>query len=514
MTESAVPSGNEMRFAALAVGLFLVGSTAFLGAGSAHPGSVRPGRSLMMRDVGVLGGGQYSTGLSGGVIAFDGYASIGLGWPWEHPLYIHRVLANETVATGEIGLLVCFAYPWAILRQHEANHGDLNGDGDVRDWSHVAYDVETGETVRFGTGARVVPPCTGGGAVAYARAESDDGVDLNGDGDTADTFGFVLDLPTGRETALGLTDLPFSPMVFGRHVVWACPAPLPDWDICLRDMEAGAVQSAGLPGLRFGLPSTVAGDDELVAFVPQFSDGLAVVPLASGRLVADAVPGVAGTFELDVSHGKVYGVYGYGRPKAGVQFVYDVATNRTTDLPGPNRWPVVGPYNVHIHASVLVGNGWGGAQIPETPPGFPSNVTAYDLETGTSWVTGLHGFLAEQMRCFDGDTIVATADERVIGRDLNGDGDLYDPVVVYATTGEGPPSVETPAGGRVGGDLTALAGAVALIVVVAVARRRALLPPDSRANPYGPPDRSRRHVPRRPAHETLRGRDRRRRRGP
>jgi hypothetical protein len=98
---------------------------------------------------------------------------------------------------------------WVMLRVSEFQQGkDLNGDGDTAD--HVAYlhNTETGETTNLALpGTAGLPWLSGwqaGHWLALAVAESEQGEDLNGDGDAADHVVHLHNLETGRTTNLGL----------------------------------------------------------------------------------------------------------------------------------------------------------------------------------------------------------------------------------------------------------------------------------------------------------------------
>jgi hypothetical protein len=81
----------------------------------------------------------------------------------------------------------------------EENQGntDLNGDGDSFDVVLHVYDSSTRATTNAGFALGLIPPAIGGGAVAFAVSEPDQGAaDLNGDGNVDDAVLHVYDART------------------------------------------------------------------------------------------------------------------------------------------------------------------------------------------------------------------------------------------------------------------------------------------------------------------------------
>ncbi len=78
---------------------------------------------------------------------------------------------------------------------------DWNGDGDLLDIIPWLHELATGQTFHLGVagGAWDVE----GRDVLFARSEPDEGVDLNGDGDTTDFVWALYDIPTGHVRSLG-----------------------------------------------------------------------------------------------------------------------------------------------------------------------------------------------------------------------------------------------------------------------------------------------------------------------
>ena len=90
-----------------------------------------------------------------------------------------------------------------VLRVYETGQGeDLNGDGDSEDTVYHIHNLVTGETTNLtlaGSGLRVF-----GDWLWIGVSERDQGVDLNGDGDFADSVVHMHTLATGESTNLRL----------------------------------------------------------------------------------------------------------------------------------------------------------------------------------------------------------------------------------------------------------------------------------------------------------------------
>ena len=109
--------------------------------------------------------------------------------------------------TTELGLLVAGVFevqgPWVVVGVLEFAQGvDLNGDGDLADSVVHAYDARTGDT--WNTGLANVFFQVDGDRLAVIVPEQGQGqLDLNGDGDADDRVAFVLGLPTREVDNLG-----------------------------------------------------------------------------------------------------------------------------------------------------------------------------------------------------------------------------------------------------------------------------------------------------------------------
>jgi hypothetical protein len=87
----------------------------------------------------------------------------------------------------------------------EARQGntDLNGDGDTADEVLEVYNAATGTTTNLGLAIASGGFGLSAGLVAFCASESDQGVDLNGDGDTSDGVPFIWHPGDAAPTSLG-----------------------------------------------------------------------------------------------------------------------------------------------------------------------------------------------------------------------------------------------------------------------------------------------------------------------
>ena len=101
---------------------------------------------------------------------------------------------------------------WLVLPVSESQQGeDLNGDGDTEDRVIHVHNLETGETVNLGLAEEPDDfPSLSGNWLVLLVSESQQGEDLNGDGDTEDRVIHVHNLETGETVNLRLAGSFFS----------------------------------------------------------------------------------------------------------------------------------------------------------------------------------------------------------------------------------------------------------------------------------------------------------------
>lgn len=116
-----------------------------------------------------------------------------------------ETFANTGFAVGADYQTLGFYRRWVGLAVTEAGQGalDLNGDGDELDHVLHVHDLQTGTTVNTGLATYDFAVATGE-MLLLIRESEQGGVDLNGDGDTADSVAHVLHLATGTLDNLGL----------------------------------------------------------------------------------------------------------------------------------------------------------------------------------------------------------------------------------------------------------------------------------------------------------------------
>ncbi|MEQ1891690.1 MAG: hypothetical protein ABL998_04045 [Planctomycetota bacterium] len=102
---------------------------------------------------------------------------------------------------------------WLLcVSEEEAGGADKNGDGDALDFVAHALDLRTGSVTNLGH-AMTRPPFlnwhVGGGMAGFGVSEVDEGQDLNGDGDLLDQGAFLFDPTTGTARDLGISCVAF-----------------------------------------------------------------------------------------------------------------------------------------------------------------------------------------------------------------------------------------------------------------------------------------------------------------
>ncbi|MCA1844968.1 MAG: hypothetical protein LC792_17595 [Actinobacteria bacterium] len=107
----------------------------------------------------------------------------------------------------------------------EADQGrDLNGDGDTADSVVQVWDPVTGQTVNTGLPSGLLFPLSGGRLALDAYEWAQGNKDLNGDGDTTDAITEIWDPATGTATNLGVDVINVVPLAGGQVALAASEA--------------------------------------------------------------------------------------------------------------------------------------------------------------------------------------------------------------------------------------------------------------------------------------------------
>lgn len=383
---------------------------------------------------------QYGDAIvSNGLIAF--LVEPCLSWVHACRIFVHNIITGETWDTGYSGTLQDFQYPYLMFEHDEYNLGELDGDGYGYDKLLIVYDVVArsghiaAENIRWSASLS-------DGHIAYNKVESYDQIDYDRDGDRYDVAVFLLDIRGGSEMLAGIG---VSPFLFGRYLTWSCGEEV--HDLCSMDVETLRVVAAGLPWRYPSFdPFMRSGDGDILALSVRDEgdyDGngvkgeylLASFNMATGTFEIHLDAGTISFFDLSTSEGKVLAYhssasneskhpYGY--------FVHDLGIGETVDLPINLR---LQRPRFHSNSVVANVNVW-----CVSPPEFdchPSSnpeVVMYDVATGETQDLDACCVVGGWSGGYDGDTIVLTHNEHILGIDFNGDGDLEDEFVGYATT--------------------------------------------------------------------------------
>ncbi|MEQ1894896.1 MAG: hypothetical protein ABL998_20330, partial [Planctomycetota bacterium] len=118
---------------------------------------------------------------------------------------------DRLVGAGELQALT--------VSESSQDGSDLDGDGDALDLVVHVLDFATGELANLGL-AQDGPLAVGGNLLAFGVSEEEqDETDLNGDGDTFDVVLHVYDSATGVATSTGLALEPTAPLAIGEATV-------------------------------------------------------------------------------------------------------------------------------------------------------------------------------------------------------------------------------------------------------------------------------------------------------
>ena len=179
-------------------------------------------------------------------------------------LHVHDVAAGTTTNVGYDASFTVDGTAAALgVSESAQGYTDLNGDGDTADRVLHVYDLAAGGAPTNLGLAFAGTPLIGGSVVSLAVSEaSQNGTDLNGDGDTSDIVVHLYDLTTSTTTNLGFATLGL-PWIRGNFVVFDTPESNGDLNgdgdtldrvPHVHDLTTGTTLSTGLAGSRFTRP--------------------------------------------------------------------------------------------------------------------------------------------------------------------------------------------------------------------------------------------------------------------
>ena len=427
------------RLRCLGLALILVAVMASSPHAEGHDATLSVGSEYTVKFLDVASDPHGDAMVSNGTIAFHGEHCV--SWSRACRIFVHNIITGETWDTGYAGTLGDFQYPYLVFEHEEHFLGDLDGDGYSYDRMLVVYDVvaRNGHMVaeNFTWSASVSD-----GRITYNKVESYNQVDYNKDGDLFDVAVFLYDISERSETLAGVG---IFPLLVGQYLFWYCQGN----DLCSLDVVTHRSLAAKLPWRYPNFhPEMRSGDGDTMA-IAVYDEGdydgngvkgehlLASFNMSTGAFKVHLDAGGIAFLDLSLSGGKVlaYQDYRYRNNDPNYPqgyFVYDLATGETTNLSTePNlQYPLF-----HANSVVANVNVW-----CVSPPEFDCHprsnprVVLHNIRTGETRDLSACCVVREWSGAYDGDTIVLTHNEHVLGVDFNNDGDLEDEFVGYATT--------------------------------------------------------------------------------
>jgi hypothetical protein len=310
--------------------------------------------------------------------------------------------AADTVEVTNLGIASGLRSPvflgggeLAFVAAESEQGEDLNGDGDATDGVPHVFDPATGTTTNLGVAGRF-PVALDGGGVAFSTFESGENVDLNGDGDFADLVIHVHDPDTGTTTNLGIA---------GGFPV---------------GLQGGRVAFAAS---EFNQGTDLNGDgDTADAVVHVYDPGTGITNVGIAGSGLRALEGGDLAF-ISSERGLGTDLNGDGDTDDGVPHVYQPATGTTTHVATAGFEPTaLDGGNLAFQASEsgqgtdLNGDGDTADNVPHM----------FDVAAGTATNIGISG---RHLLALDGGRLMFTTVEPAEDADLNGDEDLFDVVV-------------------------------------------------------------------------------------
>ena len=117
--------------------------------------------------------------------------------------FVVDLATGAVPVSGVTGWLLRAAPDLMLLDVREYDAGDLNGDGDTDDPFKFAFNVRTGTAVNLGEASLTSLYYMTERAIGASAFERYEGIDANGDGDTDDLMMRVFDAATGEVLELG-----------------------------------------------------------------------------------------------------------------------------------------------------------------------------------------------------------------------------------------------------------------------------------------------------------------------
>ncbi|HUG74504.1 MAG TPA: hypothetical protein VMM81_02380 [Acidimicrobiia bacterium] len=329
------------------------------------------------------------------------------------------------VALDGGGLAISVYEPW--------QGADLNGDGDLFDTVVHVHDPATGTTTNLGiVNSRSIVERLHDGAFGLNLSEVTHGIDFNGDGDTDDgRVAHIHDPATGITTNLGLAIVGL-PTAVGSDSVALFVSELGQGEDLNGDGDIGGLGEFGpIDDFVLHLHDQVTGITTNLGV-----DGIGLTWLSGGvpRLPGGAFIFLAAELLIDVD------LNGDGDTVDLVVHVHDPTTGATTNLGLEFFSDEESPGYAVLDDGRLaftVREFRQGADLNGDGDLGDSVAHVYDPATGTTVSTGL-GSNAEALVGLGGDVVALLVIEMLEGVDLNGDGDIFDPVVhlMDLSTGE------------------------------------------------------------------------------
>lgn len=277
---------------------------------------------------------------------------------------------------------------------------DLTGDGEADDTPYFAIDLLSGAKKPLGNGIHG-PFASDGTRVAMRVAESADGIDLNGDGDTADPVVAVFDARTNELTHLGHAAASFGLSVDGDVAAFRVPE---EYD--------GKTDLNGDGDVDDDVWHAYSFETGTVSNLLTDSFTVSILAGRVGYRVRESVVGADLNGDGDL-HDRI--------PR-----VYDSASGEV--LQASTAATTLGPWLLAdrlLYFASEASNG--GADLDGDGETGGAVLSALDLVSGeTEVVQGAKGAFFLQA---EGRTIVFDVHEDIVGEDLNGDGDLADEVI-------------------------------------------------------------------------------------
>lgn len=381
-------------------------------------------------------------------------------------------LRSAPVAIVPSSLVVDGAHATFLVPEAKQGNTDLNGDADKTDEVWHVFDADTGSVDNLWLAVDGATLSLGGGYVVGAVDENDQGKqDLNGDGDATDTVAAAFDLTLGLSHSLGYAAT--ASVIVGDKVVLRVPessqgsvdlngdGDVGDLVLVEVDLPTGVAQSLSLavataPVLLEGQLAFLvaeagqsAGDLNGDGDTNAADKVLHVLDLSSGTLVNSQLAVSTAVSPSFLGDGTRFLVWvdenaqgkvdrnGDGDTADAVLAAWDASSGVARDLGTIGSYAGGEIANGNVRALVRVTeNLQGGVDFNLDGDVFDDVLFAVDAATAKATNLGVATDAeAEADVAFDRAAFVV--DEIAHGVDVNGDGDLWDDVLVVAPFGSG-----------------------------------------------------------------------------